>query len=301
VNGWERFRSSLARTRDRLAGGLGALLGRGTVDAGTRAALEEALLAADVGPAATDDLIARAEQTLRGEPGLDLRAALERTAAAMLGGRRATLAPPAGGPWPWVVLLAGVNGAGKTTLAGKLAARFARDGRRTRLVAADTFRAAAPEQLEIWAERAGVAIVRPRPGSDPAAAAHDGLTAALHAGDEVVLVDTAGRLHTRHNLMAELAKIARVCARLVPGAPHHTLLVLDATLGQNALRQAAEFGRAVPITSLALTKLDGSARGGALLGIVRELGLPVSVVGVGEGLDDWEPFDPEAFAKALFE
>jgi fused signal recognition particle receptor len=160
---------------------------------------------------------------------------------------------------------------------------------------------AATEQLEVWADRAGVELLRARPGSDPAAVVHDALSAALARGTEVEQVDTAGRLHTKHNLMGELEKIGRVCGRVVPGAPHHVLLVLDATLGQNGLQQAREFQRALPITSLALTKLDGTARGGAVLAIADQLGLPISLVGIGEGLDDWEPFDPEAFARGLFE
>jgi fused signal recognition particle receptor len=168
-------------------------------------------------------------------------------------------------------------------------------------VAADTFRAAAGEQLGIWAGRAGVDLTRAADGADPASVVHDGLSAALARDNEVVLVDTAGRLHTKHNLMSELEKVGRVCARLVPGAPHHTLLVLDATLGQNGLQQAREFQRVTPITSLALNKLDGTARGGAALAIADQLGLPISVIGLGEGLDDWEPFDPDAFARALFD
>jgi fused signal recognition particle receptor len=200
-----------------------------------------------------------------------------------------------------VALIVGVNGVGKTTLAGKLAARFAAEGRRTLLVAADTFRAAAAEQLEVWASRAGVDIVRGRDGGDPAAVVHDGLAAARARGADVVLVDTAGRLHTRNNLMAELAKVQRVCAKEVPGAPHHVLLVLDATLGQNAIAQAREFQRAVPVTSLAVNKLDGTARGGAVLAIADQLALPISVVGLGEGLEDWERFDPAAYARGLFE
>jgi fused signal recognition particle receptor len=200
-----------------------------------------------------------------------------------------------------VLLLIGVNGSGKTTLAGKLAAHFARQGRRTLLVAADTFRAAAPEQLEAWAARAGVEMVGARAGSDPAAVVHDGLEAAKARGTEVVLVDTAGRLHTRHNLMAELEKVGRVCGRLVPGAPHHVLLVLDATIGQNSLAQAREFGRAIAVTSLAVNKLDGTARGGVVLAIADQLRLPIRVLGTGEGLDDWVSFEPLAFARALFE
>jgi fused signal recognition particle receptor len=204
-------------------------------------------------------------------------------------------------PRPWVLLLVGVNGSGKTTLAGKLAAHFARKGQKTLLIAADTFRAAAPEQLEVWAARAGVEMVRAREGGDPAAVVHDGLVAAKARGVEVALVDTAGRLHTRHNLMAELEKVGRVCGRLVPGAPHHVLLVLDATIGQNSLAQAREFQRAVAVTSLAVNKLDGTARGGIVLAIADQLRLPITVLGTGEGLDDWVGFDAASFAKALFE
>jgi fused signal recognition particle receptor len=296
---WDRFRQGLTRTRERLESSVGALLGRRTVDAATRAALEEALLAADAGPATTERLLERAEALLEQDESLDLRHALERAAATLVGGASAPFAP--GTERPWVALLVGVNGVGKTTLAGKLAARFARDGVSTLLVAADTFRAAASEQLEVWAQRAGVELVRARDGADPAAVVHDGLSAAVARGTRAVLVDTAGRLHTRQNLMAELEKMRRVCERVVPGAPHHVMLVLDATLGQNGLAQAREFQRAVQVTSLALTKLDGTARGGAVLAIADQLGLPITVVGLGEGIDDWEPFDPEAFARGLFE
>ena len=293
---WSRIRGGLGRTRETLTRGLETALGRrGPVDAATRQSLEDALLLADVGPAMTEQLLAGAERRLRDES-VDLRAALEHEVTARLAARTARFVPGEGGgppgARPWVALIVGVNGVGKTTLAGKLAAHFAAQGRRTLLVAADTFRAAAAEQLETWASRAGVEIVRGRDGEDPSSVIHNALTAALARGVEVALIDTAGRLHTKHNLMAELEKVRRVCAARVPGAPHHVLLVLDATLGQNALAQAREFQRATPLSSLAMNKLDGSARGGALLAIAEALELPVSVVGVGEGLEDWEPFEP---------
>lgn len=294
---WGRLRQGLAKTHARLGESLSGILGRhGTIDPATIDSLEDALLAADVGPATTEKLIAGARENLKRD--LSLREALERSATDLLSARRVSFEP--GPERPWVVLLIGVNGSGKTTLAGKLAARFASSGRSTMLVAADTFRAAAAEQLEVWAERAGASIVRAKDGGDPAAVVHDGLAAARARGVEIVLVDTAGRLHTRQNLMAELQKVARVCGRQVEGAPHHTVLVLDATIGQNALAQAREFHRAVPLTSLAINKLDGTARGGAALSIAMEIELPISVVGVGEGVDDWAPFDPEAFARGLF-
>jgi len=306
VSLWDRFRRGLSRTRDALTSAVGAALGKRTLDPATVEQLEHALLAADVGPATTDRLIAEARKALDKDAALDLRTALERAASSLVGANRAVFAPGAGAPGeagsPWVALLVGVNGVGKTTFAGKLAASYARAGKKTLLVAADTFRAAAAEQLDVWAGRAGVEIVRPgSDGADPAAVAHDGLSAARARGADVVLVDTAGRLHTKHNLMAELEKVARVCARVVPGAPHHVLLVLDGTQGLNGLAQARAFTGAVPVTSLAVTKLDGTSRGGVVLAIAGELKLPVSLVGLGEGLDDWQPFDAEAYAKGLFE
>jgi fused signal recognition particle receptor len=297
---WDRFRRGLERTRTALVGALGDALGRHSVDAGTVEVLTEALLAADVGPATTDRLIADAKRLLHADESLDLRGALERAAAQLLGARSATFEP--GPDKPWVALLVGVNGVGKTTFAGKLAAHYARAGRRTLLVAADTFRAAAVEQLDVWAKRAGVELVHGGAvGADPASVVHDGLAAARARGAEIVLLDTAGRLHTKHNLMAELVKVSRVCERQVPGAPHHVLLVLDGTQGLNGLAQAREFTKCVPVTSLAVTKLDGTSRGGVVLAIAGELGLPVSLVGLGEGADDWQPFDAEAYARGLFD
>jgi fused signal recognition particle receptor len=198
-----------------------------------------------------------------------------------------------------VILVVGVNGTGKTTTIGKLAKRLTEHGHSVLLGAADTFRAAAEEQLEIWAQRAGADFVGSERGGDPAAVAYDAIEAAAARGRDVVIVDTAGRLHTQTNLMEELAKVKRVIERRLPGAPHETLLVVDSTTGQNGLQQARLFGQAVDVTGVALTKLDGSAKGGVALAIAHELGLPVKLVGVGEGLDDLRPFDARDYATAL--
>jgi fused signal recognition particle receptor len=200
---------------------------------------------------------------------------------------------------PSVILVVGVNGTGKTTTIGKLAAKLAEHHRSVLLAAADTFRAAAEEQLEVWAQRAGADFVGSPRGGDPAAVAYDAIEAAESRGRDVVIVDTAGRLHTQTNLMDELAKIRRVIERRLEGAPHETLLVIDATTGQNGLQQARLFGEAAGVTGVALTKLDGSAKGGIAVAVAHELGLPVTLVGVGEGLDDLRPFDPGDFARAL--
>ena len=200
---------------------------------------------------------------------------------------------------PTVILVVGVNGTGKTTTIGKLAQKLREHGRSVLLAAADTFRAAAEEQLEIWAERAPADFVGAPQGGDPAAVAYDAIEAARARGKDVVIVDTAGRLHTQSNLMEELAKVRRVIEGRLEGAPHETLLVVDATTGQNGLQQARLFGEAVGVTGVALTKLDGSAKGGIAVAIAYELGLPVKLIGVGEGLDDLRPFDPRDFARAL--
>ena len=254
--------------------------------------LEEALIAADVGVRATAELVQRLEA--RGVEG-DLGDALADEIASMLG------EPPTldVSHEPSVVLVVGVNGTGKTTTIGKLARRLREHGHSVILAAADTFRAAAEEQLEIWAERAGADFVGGRRGGDPASVAYDAVEAAQARGLDVVIVDTAGRLHTQKNLMAKLAKVRRVIAGKLEGAPHETLLVVDATTGQNGLQQARLFGEAVDVTGVALTKLDGSAKGGIAVAIGHELGLPVKLIGVGERLDDLRPFDPKDFAAAL--
>jgi fused signal recognition particle receptor len=250
--------------------------------------LEEALIGADVGVPATAELVRRLEE--RG--GLE---GIEDELAALLG-ESGTLDVAAR---PSVVLVVGVNGTGKTTTIGKLADKLRDHGRSVLLAAADTFRAAAEEQLEIWADRAGADFVGAPRGGDPAAVAFDAIEAATARGRDVVIVDTAGRLHTQSNLMDELAKVRRVIAGKLDGAPHETLLIVDATTGQNGLQQARLFGEAVGVTGVALTKLDGSAKGGIAVAIAYELGLPVKLIGVGETLDALRPFDPDDFARAL--
>jgi fused signal recognition particle receptor len=254
--------------------------------------LEEALIAADVGVPSTAELVQRLEA--RGEIG-DLGEALVEEVAALLG----EPAPFGLDSTPSVILVVGVNGTGKTTTIGKLAYRLREHGRSVVLGAADTFRAAAEEQLEIWADRAGAEFVGGERGGDPAAVAYDAISTAQERGRDVVIVDTAGRLHTQSNLMEELAKVRRVIGQRLEGAPHETLLVVDATTGQNGVQQARLFGDAVGVTGVALTKLDGSAKGGVAIPIAHELGLPVKLVGVGETLDDLRPFDPRDFARAL--
>jgi fused signal recognition particle receptor len=250
--------------------------------------LEEALLQADVGVPATAELVRRLEE--RGEIG-----ALADEVAELFG------EPPTLDVkhQPAVILVVGVNGTGKTTTIGKLAAKLSEHGRSVVVAAADTFRAAAEEQLEIWAQRAGADFVGSERGSDPAAVAYDAIEAAQARGRDVVIVDTAGRLHTQTNLMEELAKVRRVIERKLEGAPHETLLVVDATTGQNGVQQARLFNETVGVTGVALTKLDGSAKGGVAIPIAYELGLPVKLVGVGEQIDDLRPFDPLDFARAL--
>jgi fused signal recognition particle receptor len=286
-----RLRDSLGKSRRALTAELAAAAFDPQDDASWER-LEEALIAADVGVPATAELVRNLEA--RGDAA-DLRAGLTEEVSSLLG-EPGTLDIAAR---PSVVLVVGVNGTGKTTTIGKLAYRLAERGRSVIVAAADTFRAAAEEQLEVWAERAGADFVGSERGGDPAAVAYDAIAAAEARGRDVVIVDTAGRLHTQTNLMEELAKIRRVIERRLEGAPHETLLVIDATTGQNGVQQARLFREAVDVTGVALTKLDGSAKGGVAVAIAHELGLPVTLVGVGERLDDLRPFDPGEFARAL--
>ncbi|HWB55448.1 MAG TPA: signal recognition particle-docking protein FtsY [Gaiellaceae bacterium] len=291
--GWfGRLRDSLTASRQALQREL--LVDPNDEEAWER--IEEALIAADCGVGATVEIVQRLEAR---DPNTreELLAGLEEIVAELVavdGQERLAL----GGP-PTVVLVVGVNGTGKTTTIGKLANRLRDSGRSVVLAAADTFRAAAEEQLEIWAGRAGADFVGSQRGADPAAVAFDAISAAEARGRDVVVVDTAGRLHTQTNLMEELAKIRRVIAGRLEGAPHEVLLVLDATTGQNGVRQAKLFDEAVGVTAVALTKLDGTAKGGVAVAVTHELGLPVKLIGVGETLDDLQPFDPRDFARAL--
>jgi fused signal recognition particle receptor len=291
--GWlGRLRDSLSASRQALTRDL--LFDPGDDEAWER--IEEALIAADCGVPATVEIVQRLEER---EPASqeELVEGLEEVVGDLVtveGQERLALDGP-----PSVVLVVGVNGTGKTTTIGKLAYRLHESGRSVVLAAADTFRAAAEEQLEIWAGRAGADFVGSQKGADPAAVAFDAISAAQARSRDVVVVDTAGRLHTQTNLMEELAKVRRVIAQRLDGAPHETLLVLDATTGQNGLRQAKLFDEAVGLTGVALTKLDGTAKGGVAVAVAHELGLPVKLVGVGETLDDLQPFDPQDFARAL--
>jgi len=292
------LRRGLAAAGRRLMEQLDAALGRAPdgLDA-VLSELEEALVSADVGVRTTAVLLERVRQRVsRGGDPAEVRLALREEMVAMLDAP----APSAPSARPWVVLVTGVNGVGKTTTIGKLGASNAEAGRRVLFVAADTFRAAAIDQLAVWAERTGADLVRQAPGADPSAVAFDGMKAAVARAVDVVLVDTAGRLHTRTNLMAELGKVRRVIAREVPGAPHETLLVIDATTGQNAIAQARSFLEAADVTGIVLTKLDGTARGGIVLAVRHELGMPIHYVGVGEAVDDLRPFVASEFVDALF-
>jgi fused signal recognition particle receptor len=289
---FSRLRDSLGKSRRALTQQIAATAFDPSNDADWER-LEEALIMGDVGVRATAELVQRLEA--RGDVAANLSDALAEEVAQLFG-EPATLDVAHA---PTVILVVGVNGTGKTTTIGKLASKLSQHGKSVVVAAADTFRAAAEEQLEIWALRAGADFVGSERGGDPAAVAYDAIEAAQARGRDVVVVDTAGRLHTQTNLMEELAKVRRVIAQKLDGAPHETLLVVDATTGQNGLQQARLFKESAGVTGVALTKLDGSAKGGVAIPIAYELGLPVKLVGVGEQLDDLRPFDAQDFARAL--
>ncbi len=295
-----RFRKGLERTREILNADVEDLVrGRRPLKPEDLDTIEEGLIAADFGLPATR----QAMEVLRAKSAQIWTGGAEAMRSMLRDEIRSILTRPTGvvpfATKPWVVFVVGVNGVGKTTTIGKLAAAWKAEGRTTLVCAADTFRAAAAEQLEIWARRTGAPFHRGAEGADPASVLTDAVRIARSKDYDAVLVDTAGRLHTKGNLMAELGKMARVAGREVPGAPHETLLVLDATLGSNALNQGREFAKAGGVTGLVVTKLDGTAKGGVAVAVVRDLGVPIRYVGVGEAVEDLLPFDAAAFADAL--
>ena len=301
---FQRLKQGLTKSRESLAGKIGSIFQNRRWDEDSLAAMEESLIAADVGVKATQKLVdSLRRQSPNGSdnPSQEMSARLQAAMVQMLEDSRpqARLEPLS--RRPWVIIFLGVNGVGKTTTIGKLAAQLRGEGKKVLLVAGDTFRAAAVEQLDAWGKRTGVDVVKHRAGADPSAVVFDGMQAAKSRGIDVLLIDTAGRLHTKVHLIEELKKIRRVITREQPDAPHETLLVLDATTGQNGLQQARVFKEAADITGIVLTKLDGTAKGGVIIGIQEELGVPVKYIGVGEDVDDLQVFDAPSFVRALFE
>jgi fused signal recognition particle receptor len=299
--GWaDRLKQGLERSRQAIGQGLDGLLALGRpVDEAMLEELEELLIASDLGAADAVDMVERVRAEARRTGALssqDVRALLRRLLEEALAG---SAAPLELGAKPSVMLMLGVNGAGKTTSTGKLAASLVAEGKSVLLAAADTFRAAAVEQLEEWGRRAKVDVIRQGPGADPAAVLFDAVKAATARGVDVLLVDTAGRLHTKSNLMDELSKLKKVVSRQLPGAPHECLMVIEAPTGQNGIQQAKLFHEAVGLTGLVLTKLDGTAKGGIVVRIYRELGVPIKLVGMGEQIEDLQPFDPKSFVDGL--
>jgi len=296
---FQRLQEGLAKTRTALSRSLDRITGR-ALDPAAREELEAALLASDIGVRTVSKLMDRIRE--EGAAAGDVRAVVRAAVLDILqGGQREPIDRQIkDSSKPFIMLAVGVNGVGKTTTVAKLAQRLKQAGLTVLLVAADTFRAAAIEQLELWGGRIGVDVIRHKQGADPSAVVFDGVAAAKARGVDAVLIDTAGRLHTKANLMEELKKVKRVLARELPGAPHEMLLVLDGTVGQNALSQARQFHEAVGVTGIALTKLDGTARGGVVVAIAEELKIPVRLIGVGEAADDLQDFDARAFADALF-
>jgi fused signal recognition particle receptor len=297
---FSKIKAGLARTRSVFSGVLDLFTGNRRVDKAFLTQLEEQLLLADVGVKATSEIVERVRKAfIDREVGEDVKVFVRQQL-------RDLLVDPQGGirfqeNGPTVVMIAGVNGSGKTTSIAKLANRLKLDGKKVLVAACDTFRAAAVEQLTVWCERIGCDIVKQQQGSDPASVAHDACERAKARQYDVLIVDTAGRLHTQTNLMRELEKIHRIVGKQIPNAPHEVFLVLDGTTGQNAVTQAEQFSKVVKCSGIILTKLDGTAKGGAVFAIKSKVGLPVKYIGVGEGMDDLEVFDPEAFVNALFD
>jgi fused signal recognition particle receptor len=301
---FDRMKQAVTRTRENLAERIEAVVSIGKeIDRNTLDELESTLIAADLGSATTNEVLAKLRDKAdrkQIKDGQELKRLLKEELLAILNSANTRpLNKVLDGPE--VILVVGVNGTGKTTTIGKLSQVFRSQGKNVLLCAADTFRAAAIEQLEIWGQRTGTEVIKTRPGGDPAAVLFDALQAAVARKSDYVVVDTAGRLHTKTSLMAELEKMRRTAQRIIPGAPHETLLVMDATTGQNGLQQARMFTQSAGVTGIVLTKLDGTAKGGVVVAISRELGLPVRYVGVGEKAGDLLPFDPKEFVDSLFE
>ena len=299
----DRLKVGIQKTRSGLVDRIEDVLsGKKEIDADLLEELEYTLITADLGVRTVEDILARIHERVDRKMTGDAAEIRNLIREYLLDVLRASETPvrvvrqP-----PAVVLVVGVNGAGKTTTIGKLAHRFLGEGRKVLLCAADTFRAAAIEQLEVWAERASVDLIRQKTGADPSAVVFDALQAAKARGVDYVIVDTAGRLHTKENLMAELEKMRRTCQRVIPGSPHEVWLVMDATTGQNGLEQARKFTETSGVTGIILTKLDGTAKGGVVVAIARELSLPIRFIGVGEKIDDLLPFEPERFVQSLFD
>jgi len=300
---FERLKQGLSKTHSNLVGRIDSLvLGRKQIDAETLEQLEEILIAADIGVATAVELIRMLEQRMKRnelKDGETLKKALKEEILARLLKQAAPLDTSAASPY--VILVIGVNGVGKTTTIGKLASRFILEGKKVILAAGDTFRAAAAEQLEIWGKRAGADVIRHKEGADPSAVVFDACKAAIARKCDILIVDTAGRLHTKVNLMEEMKKIRRILGREIPGAPHETLLILDAATGQNAISQAKLFKESALVSGIALTKLDGTAKGGIVVAVSNEFKIPVRFIGVGESVDDLREFDPGQFVEALFQ
>jgi fused signal recognition particle receptor len=308
----DKLRASVSKTKAALSETVDTIfLGERKIDASLLKELETALLSADLGVRTTREILDAVREKMdrnalsdAGQLKREIKSHIVRILNAPGTSNAAAAAVPAASPngkGPRVIFVVGVNGAGKTTSIGKLANRLRADGLSVILCAADTFRAAAVEQLEIWAQRNGVEVIKQKSGADPAAVVYDALAAAKARASDAVIVDTAGRLHTKSNLMAELEKMKRTAAKVIPGAPHDVLLVLDATTGQNGLAQAREFTSSVGVTGIILTKLDGTAKGGIVVAISRELGLPIRFVGTGEQINDLVPFDSETYVNSLFD
>lgn len=297
-----RFSQGLSKTRELFWGRLAKVLGRSQINGTVWEGIEEGLMLSDMGLEVTTELLdglkERATKGRLREPFLLIEALKERLKVIMGEGEGIDLRPRTK---PWVIMAVGINGTGKTTTIGKLSHLYRREGYRVLLAASDTFRAAGTEQLSLWAQFSGADLVKNRPGADPASVAYDALEAAIVRGYDLLIVDTAGRLHTKVNLMEELKKITRVLGKRLPGCPHEVLLVLDSTTGQNAISQAKLFNEGVGVTGLVLAKLDGTAKGGIVVAIKEKLGLPVRFVGTGEKIEDLELFDPNEFIDALFE